>query len=282
MLSCDAGALVAETALREELFGPAVVVVGVRDTGELRAALRVLGGNLTGTVHGDPSDDWTTTGLTTLAGQVGRLVYQGVPTGVAVVPAMHHGGPYPASSSARETSVGTDAIYRFLRPLAFQDFYQVSAGQGPDRRKRRPGPLIIRWRFVGGTGPWIAVIGRQQASSEGPSRHARRHRIVAACLNRSGSLGCQHRDKTAESIPSRFADGISQYLRSAESDAAREPGEGVGVADRTPAGRRNGSPASPTGAGADFRPVPCAAGCGTLRQVLGRSCTDGRRRCGAR
>jgi NADP-dependent aldehyde dehydrogenase len=122
VLSCDAGALVAETALREELFGPAVVVVGVRDTGELRAALRVLGGNLTGTVHGDPSDDWTTTALTTLAGQVGRLVYQGVPTGVAVVPAMHHGGPYPASSSARETSVGTDAIYRFLRPLAFQDF----------------------------------------------------------------------------------------------------------------------------------------------------------------
>lgn len=122
VLSCDQPALVAESALREELFGPAVLVVGVRDVGELRAALRVLGGNLTGTVHGDPSDDWTLTALGVLAGQVGRLIYQGVPTGVAVVPAMHHGGPYPASSSARETSVGTDAIHRFLRPLAFQDF----------------------------------------------------------------------------------------------------------------------------------------------------------------
>jgi hypothetical protein len=57
-----------------------------------------------------------------LAAQVGRLVYQGVPTGVAVVPAMHHGGPYPASSAPRDTSVGIDAIYRFLRPLAYQDF----------------------------------------------------------------------------------------------------------------------------------------------------------------
>jgi NADP-dependent aldehyde dehydrogenase len=84
--------------------------------------LRVLGGNLTGTIHGDADDVWTVTALRVLAGQVGRLVYQGVPTGVAVVPAMHHGGPYPASSTSRDTSVGIDAVYRFLRPLAYQDF----------------------------------------------------------------------------------------------------------------------------------------------------------------
>lgn len=73
-------------------------------------------------LHGDPGDDWTAVALAVLASQVGRLIYQGVPTGVAIVPALHHGGPYRPAVRPGETSVGTDAIYRFLLPLAFQDF----------------------------------------------------------------------------------------------------------------------------------------------------------------
>jgi NADP-dependent aldehyde dehydrogenase len=73
-------------------------------------------------VHGEPTDSWVTTALASLRRRVGRLVFAGVPTGVAVDPAMHHGGPYPASSSPLHTSVGTAAIYRFLRPIAYQDF----------------------------------------------------------------------------------------------------------------------------------------------------------------
>jgi NADP-dependent aldehyde dehydrogenase len=122
VLSCDAKTLLANDVLRVEFFGPATLVVGLAEADELPSVLRVLGGNLTGTIYGDAEDAWTATALRLLAGQVGRLIYQGVPTGVAVVPAMHHGGPYPASSTARDTSVGIDAIYRFMRPLAFQDF----------------------------------------------------------------------------------------------------------------------------------------------------------------
>jgi NADP-dependent aldehyde dehydrogenase len=122
VLSCDEHTLVANPVLRDELFGPAALVVGLATSDGLPAALRALGGSLTGTIHGDAGDPWTATALRVLAGQVGRLVYQGVPTGVAVVPAMHHGGPYPASSTSRDTSVGVDAVYRFLRPLAYQDF----------------------------------------------------------------------------------------------------------------------------------------------------------------
>jgi len=122
ILSCSDSTLRANDVLRDEVFGPAALVVGLAGAGVLPSTLGVLGGNLTGTVHGDAGDPWTATALRVLAGQVGRLVYQGVPTGVAVVAAMHHGGPYPASSMSRDTSVGTDAIYRFLRPLAYQDF----------------------------------------------------------------------------------------------------------------------------------------------------------------
>jgi 2,5-dioxopentanoate dehydrogenase len=59
--------------------------------------------------------------LSKLQSKVGRILFEGVPTGVAVTEAMQHGGPFPASTDSRFTSVGTDAIYRWLRPVAFQD-----------------------------------------------------------------------------------------------------------------------------------------------------------------
>jgi NADP-dependent aldehyde dehydrogenase len=108
--------------LRAEIFGPATVVIRVRDSADLARALDAVEGNLTATVHGAPTDRWLALAVDRLVGRVGRIVYGGVPTGVAVDRAMHHGGPYPASSSSLHTSVGDDAIKRFMRPLAYQDF----------------------------------------------------------------------------------------------------------------------------------------------------------------
>jgi len=112
-----------EPRLREEAFGPAVLVVQARDLEELHAALSVAGGNLTATLHfgrGDRLEDAAGL-LALLEGLAGRVIANGYPTGVEVSRAMVHGGPYPATTSAGSTSVGTLAIRRFLRPIAFQD-----------------------------------------------------------------------------------------------------------------------------------------------------------------
>ncbi len=111
----------AEPAVREELFGPAGVIVRCRPE-EMSDTAAVLGGQLTATLHADRADDeWAAAHLSELAHQAGRIVWNGYPTGVAVVPAMHHGGPYPASTSALHTSVGATAIRRFVRPVAYQN-----------------------------------------------------------------------------------------------------------------------------------------------------------------
>lgn len=122
VLRTDAATFVEHEALREELFGPAVVVVAVTDRSQVADVVAAIGGSLTGTVHGSPDDVWVRTALEVLEPRVGRVVANGVPTGVAVVPAMQHGGPYPSSTSAAHTSVGTAAIRRFLRPVTYQDF----------------------------------------------------------------------------------------------------------------------------------------------------------------
>ena len=117
----DAGALSAE-ALREEHFGPAVILVACSDQAELIDALSSLGGQLAICIHSEPTDtDWVQAVLPQCAAQAGRIVFDGFSTGVAVCWAMMHGGPYPASSNAAATSVGMTAIERFLRPVAFQN-----------------------------------------------------------------------------------------------------------------------------------------------------------------
>jgi NADP-dependent aldehyde dehydrogenase len=79
-------------------------------------------GQLTATIHADEADmTWAKGLLPRLVEKAGRIVWNGYPTGVAVVAAMHHGGPYPASTNALHTSVGTTAIRRFLRPVVFQN-----------------------------------------------------------------------------------------------------------------------------------------------------------------
>jgi alpha-ketoglutaric semialdehyde dehydrogenase len=110
--------------LQEEVFGPATVVIEVADDAELKTALQSLRGQLTATLIGEPATDlvkyqWL---VPVLEQKVGRILVNGYPTGVEVCDAMVHGGPYPATSDARGTSVGTLAIDRFLRPVCYQNY----------------------------------------------------------------------------------------------------------------------------------------------------------------
>lgn len=118
----EASAFVADRRLHEEVFGPATVVVRARDVGEMIGVAESLEGQLTATVHGTPAELTEGSKLVeTLKDRVGRLVFNGFPTGVEVGNAMHHGGPYPATTNPKYTSVGTAAIERFVRPISFQD-----------------------------------------------------------------------------------------------------------------------------------------------------------------
>ncbi len=109
--------------LQEEVFGPASVVVEVADHAELKRALHGLHGQLTATLIAEAEDLASFADLVPLLEQkAGRLLLNGYPTGVEVCDAMVHGGPYPATSDARGTSVGTLAIDRFLRPVCYQNY----------------------------------------------------------------------------------------------------------------------------------------------------------------
>jgi NADP-dependent aldehyde dehydrogenase len=110
-------------ALREEVFGPSTLVVRCADNDELEAGIASLPGQLTATVHGAEADVAARPGLVALLrDRSGRLLFGGVPTGVEVGDAMQHGGPWPATTDARFTSVGSAAILRFARPAAWQGF----------------------------------------------------------------------------------------------------------------------------------------------------------------
>jgi alpha-ketoglutaric semialdehyde dehydrogenase len=109
--------------LREEFFGPATLLVECANEEEVLKTIESLPGQLTATVHLTPNEQESSRSfLEALGGKVGRLILNGYPTGVEVCPAMHHGGPYPATTDARFTSVGTAAIERFARPICFQNF----------------------------------------------------------------------------------------------------------------------------------------------------------------
>lgn len=109
--------------LQEEVFGPTTLVIEVADDAQLKSALQALRGQLTATLIGEQSDlqkyQWL---VPVLEEKVGRILVNGYPTGVEVCEAMVHGGPYPATSDARGTSVGTLAIDRFLRPVCYQNY----------------------------------------------------------------------------------------------------------------------------------------------------------------
>ena len=110
-----------QPALATEAFGPFTLLVIAENADELAACGAGLEGQLTATLHGTAADLAGARALiATLEQKVGRIVINGFPTGVEVCPAMNHGGPYPATTDVRFTSVGTAAIYRFARPVCYQ------------------------------------------------------------------------------------------------------------------------------------------------------------------
>jgi acyl-CoA reductase-like NAD-dependent aldehyde dehydrogenase len=132
--------------LAEEHFGPAVVVLTYTSTAEAAGALERAGGQLTVSVHAEPAEHEAVRPLAEAAARTaGRILFDGVPTGVAVTWSMHHGGPYPAGSDGAHTSVGMTALRRFQRPVAYQD-----APQALLPAELRDGNPLGLWRRVDG------------------------------------------------------------------------------------------------------------------------------------
>ena len=118
----DAARFLADPGYADEVFGPASLIVTASSADELRAVARILEGQLTATLHGTSEDLTAAADLVEiLATKAGRLIVNGFPTGVEVCQAMQHGGPWPATSDTRFTSVGTAALERFIRPVCYQD-----------------------------------------------------------------------------------------------------------------------------------------------------------------
>jgi 2,5-dioxopentanoate dehydrogenase len=132
--------------LGTEIFGPTTLLVRHSNRDQILEIARSLEGHLTATIHGTAEDlrDFADL-ISILEGKVGRLVFNGFPTGVEVSHAMVHGGPYPSTSDGRSTSVGTRAIFRFARPVCYQGFPDEAL---PEELKDS-NPLGI-WRMLDG------------------------------------------------------------------------------------------------------------------------------------
>lgn len=146
LLFADYSTYIDNPQLDEEIFGPTSLVVEGNSKEEILEIARNLGGHLTATVHGSEEEltEYAEL-LQVLEQKVGRLIINGFPTGVEVSHAMIHGGPYPATTDSRSTSVGTQAITRFTRPVCFQSFPDSLL---PDELKSE-NPLKV-WRKVNG------------------------------------------------------------------------------------------------------------------------------------
>jgi alpha-ketoglutaric semialdehyde dehydrogenase len=118
----DAAAFLANPALEAEIFGPSSLLIVCQDEADMLAVAEHVEGQLTATVHATADDRALAARLLpALERKVGRILFNGFPTGVEVSHAMVHGGPFPSTSDSRSTSVGASAIDRFLRPVCYQD-----------------------------------------------------------------------------------------------------------------------------------------------------------------
>ncbi|HEY1305456.1 MAG TPA: aldehyde dehydrogenase (NADP(+)) [Vicinamibacterales bacterium] len=146
MFQTDARTFMRHRELGEEVFGPSTLVVRCGSREEMEGVARHLEGQLTATIHGTPEDLAEYARLISiLESKAGRLIFNGFPTGVEVCASMQHGGPYPATTDSRSTSVGTAAILRFVRPVAFQNF--PSASLPEELQDANPRGI---WRMVDG------------------------------------------------------------------------------------------------------------------------------------
>ena len=146
LLHASIDSFLKDHALEEEVFGPSTLAITANTKEELMKAARNLRGHITATLHGTDKDLAEYADLVSVLEQkVGRLIINGYPTGVEVCHSMVHGGPFPATTDSRTTSVGTGAINRFTRPVCYQNF--------PDSllpaELKRDNPLGI-WRLVNG------------------------------------------------------------------------------------------------------------------------------------
>ena len=144
VFATDFQTIEAQPHLKEELFGPSSIIVQCRELSEMVRYAEALEGQLTASLHGTEEDLHTHERLVrVLERKVGRLVFNGFPTGIEVCAAMHHGGPYPATTDPHFTSIGTASIHRFVRPVCYQGF--PDAAVPPELRNRNARHI---WRLV--------------------------------------------------------------------------------------------------------------------------------------
>lgn len=142
--------------LQDEIFGPTTLIVHHSRRDEVLYIARSLEGHLTATIHGTEQDLHDFSDLVSvLENKVGRLIFNGFPTGVEVTHAMVHGGPYPSTSDGRSTSVGSQAIFRFARPVCYQGFPDSAL---PNDLKNS-NPLGI-WRMLDGEMTRVPLAAR--------------------------------------------------------------------------------------------------------------------------
>lgn len=154
----DAAAFLANKNLESEIFGPSTLLVR-SSPDELLKIAHNLEGQLTATIHGTDEDLRDAAELiSVLETRVGRLVFNGFPTGVEVCHAMVHGGPYPSTSDGRSTSVGTHAIFRFTRLVCYQGF--PNEALPPELQDENP---LGIWRMVDGEFTRDAIIAAPKA-----------------------------------------------------------------------------------------------------------------------
>jgi len=125
LFKTTSAAFLANHAMSSEIFGPASLLIACKDLADLLAVIESLEGQLTSTLQLQDDDEGDLSAarslLPALERKVGRILANGYPTGVEVSTAMVHGGPFPATSDGRSSSVGTAAIQRFLRPVCYQN-----------------------------------------------------------------------------------------------------------------------------------------------------------------
>lgn len=123
VIAVDSNTFLNNKVLSHEVFGPFAVLVRCKNVTELISVINSLDGQLTGTLIGETQELASYSKvIEAMQNKVGRLIFNGVPTGVEVCPAMTHGGPYPASSDSRFTAVGINSVKRWVRPVSFQNW----------------------------------------------------------------------------------------------------------------------------------------------------------------
>jgi NADP-dependent aldehyde dehydrogenase len=146
LFQTDAKSFLEDRSLCAEVFGPSTLLIRYSSQEQLLEAAGKLEGQLTATIHAKEEELKNSANLIAILEQkAGRLVFNGFPTGVEVGRAMVHGGPFPTTSDGRSTSVGTRAVFRFTRPMCYQDLADSAL---PDELKDA-NPLNI-WRMIDG------------------------------------------------------------------------------------------------------------------------------------